>query len=337
MVNKQARSIGLPPVVLLMGPTAAGKTAIAMRLADTFNAALISVDSAQVYRGLDIGSAKPDAATLARYPHALIDIRDPETPYSAAEFVTDCEAAIVRAAEAGKLPVLVGGTVLYFRALLYGLDRLPAADPELRSEIKAQAELHGWQALHDELARRDPVAAASIRLADPQRLIRAVEILRLSGHGPSHWQRHNRIARMPALRLVVTAADRVVLHQRIEQRLEQMMKQGFIAEVEALRQRPGLTLDHPSMKSVGYRQAWQHLEGDFDRQEWLRRSAAATRQLAKRQLTGLRQMTTSLWYDASRTSTINRIFRQVQGFSKQSDGSGPAVGDQAGRGQASLD
>ncbi len=317
----------LSPVVLLMGPTAAGKTAIAMRLADAFDVALISVDSAQVYRGLNIGSAKPDAATLLRYPHALIDIRDPESTYSAADFVTECEAAIQRAAEAGRLPVLVGGTVMYFRALIYGLDRLPAADPELRSVIQAQARTDGWQTLHAELERSDPVAASSIRLADPQRLMRAVEILRLSGYGPSHWQRRNRIARLPTLRLVVTASDRSVLHQRIEQRLAQMEEQGFLSEVEGLRRRAGLTIDHPSMKSVGYRQAWQHLEGMYDRQEWFRRAAAATRQLAKRQLTGLRQMSTSLWYDADTSTTINRIFRHVQGFLKQGEDFDLAVGE----------
>lgn len=306
----------LPPVVLLMGPTAAGKTAIALALARRMPVGLISVDSAQVYRGLNIGAAKPDADTLRECPHELIDLREPEESYSVADFLSDAEAAIERVSGSGRLPLLVGGTMMYFKALVYGLDHMPAADPALRAALAEEAADRGWASLHAELAAQDPAAAAVIRPSDPQRIQRALEILRLSGKGPSFWQSHNRIPRMSSLRLVVTPSDRHILHHRIDLRLNQMLEQGFLQEVEALRCRPELGPDSTSMRSVGYRQAWQHLDGFFDQARFLERAGAATRQLAKRQLTALRQFPDSLWYDPDRSLTIEMIYRQVEDFSK---------------------
>jgi len=307
----------IPPAVLLMGPTAAGKTEVAMALAQRMAVSLISVDSAQVYRGLDIGSAKPDTKTLSRFPHALIDIREPEETYSAADFAADAAAAIRAARESGRLPVLVGGTTMYFRALVYGLDPMPAADADLRADIAREAERVGWPALHAELARHDPGSGERIRINDPQRIQRAVEILRLTGQGPSAFHRDNRVPQLDSLRLVLTASDRHVLHQRIAGRFRKMLDAGLVDEVTALRQRPGLTLDHPSMRSVGYRQVWQYLDGEFGLDEVERRATAATRQLAKRQLTSLRQFQRALWHDPGQKRTIDLIFRQVGEFERR--------------------
>jgi tRNA dimethylallyltransferase len=306
----------LPAAVLLMGPTAAGKTAVALELARRLPVGLISVDSAQVYRGLDIGSAKPESEILAEFPHALIDLREPEERYSVADFLADAEAAMRAMAASGRIPLLVGGTMMYFKALIYGLDAMPAADPELRRQLADEAEQRGWSALHAELARHDPAAASRIRPSDPQRIQRALEVFRLTGHGPSHWQQQNRVARFPSLRLVVTPPHRQVLHDRIEGRLVQMLEQGFMDEVKRLRRRPALTPDMPSMRSVGYRQAWAWLDAGGEQGEFLDRAVAATRQLAKRQLTALRQTAGSLWYDPDHRLSIDMIFRQVEDFSK---------------------
>lgn len=317
MVNSEGGRRELPPAVIVAGPTAAGKTAVALALAERFEVDLISVDSAQVYRGLDIGSAKVDSVTRQRFPHALIDICDPEQTYSAADFVRDCRTSLEASARKGRLPVLVGGTMMWFRALIYGLDSLPSADPDVRREIRCQAESRGWPALHAELTRVDPVAAATISPNDVQRIQRGLEIVRLTGKGPTHFYRNNRHPRLATLRLVLTPADRHILHQRIGKRLEIMLEQGFLDEVSTLRRRPRLSLSSSSMRSVGYRQAWQHLEGRLDSREWIDKAVAATRQLAKRQLTGLRQFSSSLWYDPGRSLTIEGIFKQVERFSQQ--------------------
>lgn len=307
----------LPPAVVLTGPTAAGKTSVAMALAERFAVDLISVDSAQVYRGLDIGSAKLDLATRRRFPHALVDIRDPEQSYSAADFVRDCRVCLETSARSGRLPVLVGGTMMWLKSLIYGLDSLPSADPRVRRQISEQAQARGWAAMHAMLARTDTEAAASISPNDPQRIQRALEVIQLTGKGPTYFQRHNRLPRLATLRLVLTPADRHLLHQRIGKRLEIMLAEGFLDEVSTLRRRAGLRLDSPSMRSVGYRQAWQHLDGRLDRREFFNKTAAATRQLAKRQLTALRQFDGALWYDPDRNLTIERIFKQVEQFSRQ--------------------
>ncbi len=272
-----------------MGPTASGKTALALALAEHFDVAAISVDSALVYRGMDIGTAKPDAAMQARLPHALIDIRDPEQGYSAAEFRADALAAMAQARARGQLPLLVGGTGLYFRALERGLSDLPDADPATRARIEAEALSLGWGALHDRLAALDPVAAARIHRNDPQRIQRALEVIALTGRPLSEQQRAG-FDRPPwrFLKLVAMPDDRAVLHERIAARLRQMLDHGFLDEVARLRERPGLTPDHPSMRAVGYRQAWEHLDHACSRETFLDRAIYATRQLAKRQITWLR-------------------------------------------------
>jgi tRNA dimethylallyltransferase len=293
-----------------------------MALADRLAVDLISVDSAQVYRGLDIGSAKVDAATRRKYPHALIDVCEPEQSYSAADFVRDCRACLEQSAGRGRIPVLVGGTMMWFQALIYGLDELPSADAELRREIAEQAARRGWASLHAELARVDPSSASRISPSDTQRIQRALEVIRLTGKGPSHFHRHNRLPRLATLRLVLTPADRHLLHKRIGQRLSLMLEQGFVDEVALLRRRPGLTVDSPAMRSVGYRQAWHYLEERHDRKVFVDKATAATRQLAKRQLTALRQFSGALWYDPDRSLTIKRIFKQVERFSRQWGGPG---------------
>ncbi len=314
MASSKRPERDLPPAVFLMGPTAAGKTAAAFALHEHFPVELVSVDSAQVYRGLDIGSAKPDAATLARHPHALIDIRNPEETYSAADFAVDAAAEIRRIHAAGRWPVLVGGTMLYYRALLYGLDAMPPADPTLRDTIVAEAAERGWQALHAELAQRDPEAGAAIRSGDIQRIQRAIEILRLTGRGPSAFHRHNRYPQLAALRLVLTPRDRHVLHGRIEKRFDEMLELDFIREVERLRARPALSADHASMKSVGYRQIWSYLGGGLSLDDCRLQAVAATRQLAKRQLTSLRRLPDTLWHDSLQQRTLTAILRQVSHF-----------------------
>ena len=289
------------PGILLMGPTAAGKTAAAMALVARFPLEIVSVDSAMVYRGMDIGTAKPDAATLERFPHDLINITEPEQAYSAARFVKDCEQAMRAAHECGQWPVIVGGTPLYLRALLYGLDDLPEADPVFRATLAERAQQQGWAALHAELAAVDPIMAGRVRVSDPQRIQRALEIWHHTGQPPSALMSRPRLPRFDSVRVVVTPASRAALHARIEKRFAAMMAAGFIDEVERLRQRPGLTIDHPSMRAVGYRQAWQWLDGQGDRAQFEAATVAATRQLAKRQLTALRQLHGGVWYDSEAT------------------------------------
>ena len=278
-----------PRAVFLMGPTAAGKTALACALAERHPLGLISVDSALVYRGLDIGTAKPDAATLARHPHALIDIRDPAQAYSAAEFRVDALAAMRRLVEAGKVPLLVGGTGLYFRALERGLSNLPEADPGLRARLVAEAAAQGWAALHARLARLDPPAASRIRPSDPQRIQRALEVIELSGRPLSAQQGAARM-RLPyrVLKLALIPADRAPLHARIAMRFDAMLAAGFLDEVRGLRERGDLQRDLPALRAVGYRQAWEHLDGASDVLDFRAQVIAATRQLAKRQITWLR-------------------------------------------------
>ena len=277
-----------------MGPTASGKTALAMALADRLPVALINMDSAEVYRGVDIGSAKPSAAELARYPHGLIDVRDPADPYSAAEFVADADRLVQAAWQAQRLPILVGGTMLYGRAFMDGLADLPEASPTVRARIAERARVEGWPALHRELAAHDPAAAAGIHPNNHQRLQRALEVLAVTGEGLSTLWRTQR-GQPAAQRLAaevfsvgLVAGDRALLHGRIEERFAAMLAQGLLAEVASLRERPDLHRDLPAMRAVGYRQVWQHLDGEFGLDELLQKGCAATRQLAKRQLTWLR-------------------------------------------------
>ena len=277
-----------------MGPTASGKTDLAIDLVQPLNAELISVDSALVYRSLDIGSAKPD------YPHHLIDIRDPSEPYNVADFVRDADAAVADIIARGRTPILVGGTMLYFKAFLEGLSPMPQSDPETRAAIEAKAEFKGWPALHSELAAVDPDSAANIHPNHSSRITRALEVYRLSGTPLSQWQQHSQDRVAPTKRYCVhqfalAPLDRAVLHERIERRFHLMLVQGFIEEVEGLRARGDLHADLPAIRAVGYRQVWQHLAGEFDLQVCNDRGVAATRQLAKRQLTWLRKWPNLTW------------------------------------------
>ncbi|MDZ7593094.1 MAG: tRNA (adenosine(37)-N6)-dimethylallyltransferase MiaA [Thiobacillus sp.] len=279
----------LPPAVFLMGPTASGKTALAVSLVERFPLEIISVDSALVYRGMDIGSAKPDAATLARAPHHLLDIRDPTEAYSAAAFCDDARRLMADIVARGRVPLLVGGTMLYFRALLRGLDDLPRADPALRKALEAEAKARGWPALHADLAAVDAATAARLAPNDSQRIGRALEIFRLTGTPMSALL--DRVqSELPyrVLQLALIPSDRAVLHQRIAARFDAMLAEGLVDEVEFLRRADALSPDLPAMRAVGYRQAWAYLDGDIDMKALREQGIAATRQLAKRQLTWLR-------------------------------------------------
>ncbi len=293
-----------PRAIALMGPTASGKSAYAIALARRLGGEIVSVDSALVYRGLDIGAAKPTRAEQALAPHHLVDLREPWQPYSAAEFATDARAAIDGIVARGRLPILAGGTGLYFRALLEGLSDMPQADEALRAAITAEAQVRGWAALHAELARVDPAAAARIHATDAQRIQRALEVYRLSGRPISAWQRDAAGPRLPlnVLKLVLAPPRRDDLHARIEARFDAMLAAGFLDEVRALRALPELrahprALDLPALRAVGYRQAWEHLDGASTPAEFRARAIAATRQLAKRQFTWLRGELDARWFD----------------------------------------
>lgn len=278
-----------PPAILIMGPTASGKTAVAMALADRLPVELVSVDSAQVFRDMNVGTAKPDRETLARYPHRLIDLISPEESYSAARFRSDALAAMAEITAAGKVPLLVGGTMLYFRALLQGLAELPQADAALRAEIDAEAAIAGWPAMHAKLALLDPSTAARLHPTDSQRLQRALEICRLSGRPMSELLAASEQQKPPYtfLQIGLLPSERAVLHQRIARRFDEMLLGGLDDEVRYLRRQYDLNLGLPSMRCVGYRQAWEAQEGLIPRHELRDRGIFATRQLAKRQITWL--------------------------------------------------
>ncbi len=285
--------------LLLMGPTASGKTDLALALAARFPVEIVSVDSAQVYRGMDIGTAKPDVATRARAPHHLIDLVDPTERYSAGRFRADALAAMDAIAARGRTPLLAGGTMLYFHALTAGMDALPAANPVVRARIDARAVQEGWPALHAELARDDPATAARLAPTDAQRIQRALEVLHVTGVPLS--QQHGRRSAIAGWRFAAIAlapSDRGWLHARIAARFERMLAQGLVDELVTLRERHALSPDLPSMRCVGYRQAWAHIEGEYDARELRERGIYATRQLAKRQLTWLRQ------FDAERLDCL---------------------------------
>ncbi|QDC44214.1 tRNA (adenosine(37)-N6)-dimethylallyltransferase MiaA [Methylophilus medardicus] len=283
----------LPPAIFLMGPTASGKTAATIALNQRFPVDIISVDSALVYRGMDIGTAKPDAETLRQAPHHLIDLITPLEQYSAAQFAKDALALMHAATARGRVPVLVGGTMLYFNALQHGLSNLPEADSAIRAQIESEAALHGWPAMHAQLASIDPTVAANIHTTDSQRIERALEVYRISGKPMSVLRAQSEKTALPfhILKLALMPSERSVLHQRIAERFQLMLKQGFVDEVKhLLLTYPSLTADSPSMRCVGYRQAMQYLNGDIDLPTLGEHGVYATRQLAKRQLTWLRGM-----------------------------------------------
>jgi tRNA dimethylallyltransferase len=279
------------PAILLMGPTAAGKSAFALALAERLGGEIVSVDSAQIYRGLDVGTAKPDAATRSRIPHHLIDVIDPTEAYSAARFAREALPAITDIRRRGRLPIVTGGTMLYFRALSEGLSVLPAANPQVRAELDARAARAGWPALHAELAGVDPPTALRLQPTDAQRIQRALEVWRVTGVPLSALQGRRAgaaVALGATLRIALVPSDRKRLHEAIARRFDTMLASGLVDELRALRRRYGLNPDMPSMRCVGYRQAWEYLDGRIDAQSLRTRGIAATRQLAKRQFTWLR-------------------------------------------------
>jgi tRNA dimethylallyltransferase len=287
-------------VIFLMGPTGAGKTDVAIELSERLSCGIISVDSALIYKGMDIGTAKPDGVTLARVPHRLVDICDPAESYSAARFREDALQEIETLLAARQIPLLVGGTMLYFRALAQGLSHLPESDPELRNQLQEQAQREGWASMYDRLRRFDPEAACRIHPNDPQRILRAIEVFELTGTPLSVLQGQTDPLPYRIIRIVISPNERVVLHERIERRFQCMMEQGFLAEVEGLFQRGDLSRDLPSMRAVGYRQLWSHLAGECDLATAVQRGITATRQLAKRQLTWLRsEPIDTTWIDGS--------------------------------------
>jgi len=310
-------------VICIMGPTACGKTALAMELYPERDFQLISVDSAQVYRGMDIGTGKPDPETLAQYPHQLIDIRDPAEAYSASDFRRDATTAIHATRDAGKIPLLVGGTMLYFKVLRDGLADMPHANPEVRLHIETLAANEGWEQVHARLAEVDPVAAERIHPNDPQRLQRALEVYLVSGRSMTeHHQQEQQSLKetRPAspFRLhffAIQPADRAQLHARIANRFHGMLEQGLVDEVSRLHEREDLHEILPSIKSVGYRQVWQYLEGDLDYDGMVERSIIATRQLAKRQLTWLRSWPDLLTLSESPAISIDKLLKYMDSIS----------------------
>ena len=308
----------LPKAIFLMGPTASGKTALAINLRKTLPVELISVDSALIYRGMDVGTAKPTAEELAQAPHRLLDILDPAEAYSAADFRRDALKEMAEITASGRIPLLVGGTMLYFKALLEGLSPLPSANPEIRARIEQQAAEQGWDALHRELQDIDPVAARRIHPNDPQRLSRALEVFFISGKTLTELTQTSGDA-LPyqVHQFAIAPASRELLHQRIEQRFHQMLASGFEAEVRALFARGDLHTDMPSIRCVGYRQMWSYLAGEVPYDDMVYRGICATRQLAKRQITWLRGWEGVHWLDSDNPEKARQDVLQVVGANHQ--------------------
>ena len=302
-----------PVVVCLIGSTAAGKTDVAVKLVQRFPFEIISVDSAMVYRHMDIGTAKPGSDVLSLAPHRLIDIRDPWERYSAGEFCTDAGRMIGEIHASGRVPLLVGGTLLYFRALQHGLAPLPPADPDLRRSLDARGAAEGWPALHAELGRVDPAAAGRIGPNDRQRIQRALEVFILTGEPISELQRISKAKPdIDFLRIALNRSDRAALYARIETRFAEMMAAGFLGEVQQLRGMPKMSAECPAMRSVGYRQLWAHLDGSMDRAEAIQSAITATRRLAKRQLTWMRAEPDDLGFDCLEPTVSGKVIETIQ-------------------------
>lgn len=302
----------IPPVVFLMGPTATGKTDLAASLSEEFPLELISVDAAQVYKGMDIGTAKPARSFLKRYPHHLIDIRNPNQTYSAADFVSDARKLIDDIRSRGRIPVLVGGTMFYFRALETGLSRLPSANPEIRQEISRELNIVGISALYGQLQKIDPNLAGRINPNDSQRVQRAIEIHRVSGKVPSELMMRGEGLGHKPLKLLLFSADRILLHNRIAQRFHTMLEQGLIEEISQLMKGLNNPRALPSMRTVGYRQVLEYLNNEVSYKQMVDNSTAATRQLAKRQLTWLRQQSGVVWFEAGNVPPTDIVIRYMQ-------------------------
>jgi len=302
-----------PPVICLMGPTAAGKTALAMQLHDVLPCDIISVDSALIYRDMDIGTAKPTKEELAKYPHRLINIRDAAQSYSVAEFCQDALAQIAEIRDQGRIPLLVGGTMMYFKSLIEGISPLPQANAEIREKIEQEAQQFGWQHLHQQLAECDPQAAARINVNDSQRITRALEVFRITGNTLSHLSetKGDKLSGK-VIQLAIAPKERKTLHQRIALRFEQMIAQDFESEVKKLMQRDDLHENLPSIRCVGYRQMWQHLQGEYDHDEMVFKGICATRQLAKRQLTWLRNWPNLTWLEMESSTNLQQVLAMLK-------------------------
>lgn len=326
LISRDATEVAAVPdkplAIFLMGPTASGKTALAVELVQRFPMEIISVDSALIYKGMDIGTAKPDADLLAKAPHRLISFLDPAESYSAADFRTDALREMAAITAAGKIPLLVGGTMLYFKVLREGIADLPSADEAVRTQLLAEAAQKGWPALHAELQQIDPVAAARIHPNDPQRLQRALEVYRSTGQTLTHWQQRQKAGSSDdswggnadsfpyrVINIAVCPPDRKQLHQRIAIRFRAMLQQGFHEEVKALYERGDLHPDLPSMRAVGYRQMWDCLAGKTGYAEMEERGIAATRQLAKRQITWLRSWKELHWFDPDAPNFLENVLK----------------------------
>ena len=297
-----------PPVICLMGPTASGKTALAMALQEALPCDIVSVDSALIYRDMNIGTAKPSKAELAQYPHRLIDLRDASESYSAADFCRDALAEIAEIRSNNRIPLLVGGTMMYFKSLIEGISPLPTANTEIRQAIEREALAKGWQAMHDQLAEIDPVSALRIHPNDPQRLTRALEVYRLTSNTLTQLtQIKGAKLGGDVLQLAITPQERSTLHERIALRYQQMIAMGFEQEVIKLKSRGDLHQDLPAIRCVGYRQMWQYLDGEFDHDEMIFRGVCATRQLAKRQLTWLRNWPDLHWLTTDDNTNLAQV------------------------------
>jgi tRNA dimethylallyltransferase len=298
----------LPTAIFLMGPTASGKTDLAIRLALECHCEIISVDSALIYRGMDIGTAKPTAAEQALAPHALVDIIEPTQSYSAGDFREDALKLMAEIVSRGNTPLLVGGTMLYYKSLLDGLSPLPSANPEIRAQIEQEAIEKGWDHLHEQLSEIDPVSAKRIHVNDPQRLSRALEVFRISGKSMTELtQVKNDPIPYNIKQFAIAPLEKTVLHQRIEQRFHLMLENGFEDEVRQLHAQADLHLNLPSMRCVGYRQMWQYIDGEMDRKEMIFRGVVATRQLAKRQMTWLKGWENLTWLESGNENNFEII------------------------------
>ena len=305
-------SIKQPPVICLMGPTASGKTALAMALCDALPCDIVSVDSALIYRDMDIGTAKPTEEELANYPHRLINLRDATESYSAADFCHDALAEIEKIRANNRIPLLVGGTMMYFKSLIEGISPLPAANSDIRQQIEAEAEQSGWQAMHEKLQNVDSVSAERIHPNDPQRITRALEVFRLTGKSLTQLtEKKGAKLEGDILQLAITPKERSTLHARIELRYQQMIEQGFEQEVINLKKRDDLNENLPSIRCVGYRQMWQYLNGEFDHKEMVFRGVCATRQLAKRQLTWLRSWQNLHWLTTDDKTNLAQVLALI--------------------------